>query len=74
VRITVEGGRITAAEAVVYPDGNARDQEINAYALPVLEQEAVEAQSARIDAVSGATVTTDGYVQSLQSAIDKAHL
>lgn len=74
VRITVQGGKITASEAVVYPNGNGRDQEINSYALPVLNQEVVQAQGANIDMVSGATVTSDGYVQSLQSAIDQAHL
>jgi uncharacterized protein with FMN-binding domain len=51
-----------------------RDQEINAYAVPALDDEAVQAQSGSIDAVSGATVTSDGYIQSLQSAIDQAHL
>ena len=74
VQITVADGRITAAEAVEYPQANPRDRQINAYALPVLAQEATQAQSADIDAVSGATVTSDGYVQSLQSAIDQAHL
>jgi uncharacterized protein with FMN-binding domain len=74
VQITVSGGTITEATAVVYPNGNRRDQEINAYALPVLEKEAVAAQSAQIDHVSGATVTSDGYVGSLQSAIDQANL
>lgn len=74
VQITVSGGQITDVSAVVYPNGNPRDQQINAYALPVLGQEAVAAQSAQIDHVSGATVTSDGYVASLQSAIDKANL
>ena len=74
VQITVADGKITAAEAVEYPQANPRDRQINAYALPVLAQEATQAQSADIDAVSGATVTSDGYVQSLQSAIDQAHL
>ena len=74
VQITVSDGKITAAEAVEYPEGNPRDRQINAYALPVLAQEATQAQSAEIDAVSGATVTSDGYIQSLQSAIDQAHL
>jgi len=74
VEITVENGKITKAVAVDYPQGNGRDQEINAYALPVLSKEVTQAQSAQIDAVSGATVTSDGYIQSLQSAIDKAHL
>jgi uncharacterized protein with FMN-binding domain len=74
VQITVADGKITAAEAVEYPQANPRDRQINAYALPVLAQEATQAQSADIDAVSGATVTSDGYIQSLQSAIDQAHL
>ena len=74
VTITVSGGRITDVAVPVYPDGNGRDQEINAYALPQLKQETLQAQSADIQTVSGATVTSDGYVQSLQSAIDQAHL
>jgi len=74
VQITVSSGTITDVTAVQYPSGNGRDQEINSYALPVLAQEAVAAQSANIDHVSGATVTSDGYVQSLQSALDKANL
>lgn len=74
VQITVAGGRITAVTTLRVPDGNGRDAEINARAVPVLNQEAVSAQSAGIDMVSGATVTSQGYVSSLQSAIDKAHL
>ena len=74
VRITVQNGKITKAEAVQYPNDNGHDQEINSYALPVLAQEAVAAQNASIDAVSGATVTSGGYIQSLQSAVDAAHL
>jgi len=74
VQITVQGGKITAAQAVQYPQNNRRDEAINSSALPILNQEAVQQQSASIDTVSGATVTTDGYVQSLQSAIDQAHL
>ncbi len=74
VQITVQGGTITRAQAVEYPQNNGRDQQINAYAVPTLNQEVVTAQSAKIDAVSGATVTSDGYLQSLQSAIDQAHL
>ena len=74
VQVTVAGGKITDVTAVQYPNGNGRDQEINSYALPVLAKEALAAQSANIDHVSGATVTSDGYVQSLQSAIDQANL
>jgi uncharacterized protein with FMN-binding domain len=74
VRITVRGARITTAEAVQYPRDSRRDAEINGFALPLLNEAAVRQQSASIDAVSGATVTSDGYLQSLQSAIDQAHL
>jgi uncharacterized protein with FMN-binding domain len=74
VRVTVQGGKITSSEAVQYPQENSRDKEINDYALPILGKEAVQQQSATIDSVSGATMTSDGYQQSLQSAIDKAHL
>lgn len=74
VQITVANGRITASTAVQCPQNNSRDRQINAYAVPTLNQEAVTAQSDRIDTVSGATVTSDGYVQSLQSALDQAHL
>jgi uncharacterized protein with FMN-binding domain len=74
VSITVAGGKITDVAVPTYPNGNGRDQEINAYALPVLRQETLTAQSAHIDTVSGATVTSDGYLQSLQAALDAAHL
>jgi len=74
VRITVQGGKISASHAVRYPQGTSRDAQINGSALPVLDQEVVQQQSASIDTVSGATVTSDGYLQSLQSAIDQAHL
>lgn len=74
VQITVRNGQITAAEAVQVPDQNPKDRQINSYAVPILNSEAVAAQSASIDAVSGATVTSGGYLKSLQSAIDAAQL
>jgi uncharacterized protein with FMN-binding domain len=74
VSITVANGRITAVSVPVYPNSNGRDQQINARALPILTQETIAAQSAHIDTVSGATVTSDGYVESLQAALDAAHL
>ena len=74
VQLTVAGGRITAAGVLQAPSGNHRDEEINSYAVPILNQEVVAAQNADIDMVSGATVTSDGYLQSLQSALDKAGL
>jgi uncharacterized protein with FMN-binding domain len=72
VAITVTDGKITNVAVPTYPSGNGRDQEINASALPILTRETLSAQSARIDTVSGATVTSDGYIQSLQSALAAA--
>jgi uncharacterized protein with FMN-binding domain len=74
VQLTVSAGTITRVAVVRYPSGNGRDQEINGYALPILVRETTAAQGANIDMVSGATVTSDGYRQSLQSALDKARL
>ncbi|MFD8133492.1 FMN-binding protein [Streptomyces mirabilis] len=71
VRITVSGGKITKSEAVQAPKGGLSDQK-TAMAVPKLNQEAVAAGNANIDAVSGATYTSSGYKQSLQSALDKA--
>lgn len=74
VQITVANGKITKSDVLQIPWDNPRDQQINSYAVPILNQEAVTAQSASIDMISGATVTSVGYTQSLQSAIDQAHL
>ncbi|MBE1495747.1 uncharacterized protein with FMN-binding domain [Amycolatopsis lexingtonensis] len=73
VRITVAGGKITDAQAVEYPQESGRDVRINSAAVPELNQETLQAQSAQIDTVSGATYTSEGYQQSLQSALDQAH-
>lgn len=70
VRITVQNGKLTDVKAVTYPQENPRDQEINGYAVPQLNRETLAAQSAHIDAVSGATYTSQGYQRSLQSALD----
>jgi uncharacterized protein with FMN-binding domain len=74
VQVKVNGGKLADVSVLQSPNGNPRDQEINAYALPILVQESLDAQSANIDMVSGATVTSDGYLQSLQGALDKAGL
>lgn len=73
VRITVSGGQISDAQAIDYPDGNGRDRQINGTAIPRLVSETLQSQSAQIQMVSGATYTSDGYLSSLQSAIDQAH-
>ena len=67
-------GSITKVSVLQYPNGNGRDVEIDAYSLPILIQETIKSQSANIDMVSGATYTSTGYIQSLQSALDQANL
>ncbi len=74
VQITVTGGKVTAAQTLQVPMEDRHDQEINSQAVPVYNGEVVDVQSAQIDVVSGATVTWGGYTQSLQSALDQAHL
>jgi len=71
VRVTVADGQVVSANAIVYPTNDPRDQQINSYAIPTLNQEAVQAGNANISMVSGATYTSQGYIQSLQSALDK---
>jgi uncharacterized protein with FMN-binding domain len=72
VRVTVKAGKVTGVTAVEYPTGTPRDEQINAFAIPQLNSEALAAGSAKIDTVSGATYTSGGYVGSLQNALDKA--
>ena len=72
VQITVKRAKVTAARAVEYPEETPRDTQINAYAIPVLDREAVSTGGAKVDMVSGATYTSRGYVTSLQSALDQA--
>jgi uncharacterized protein with FMN-binding domain len=73
VQVTIAGGKITEISTLQVPDGNPRDVEINNYAVPQLREEVLQAQSANINMISGATVTSTGYIQSLQAALDAAH-
>ncbi|MEU0407929.1 FMN-binding protein [Streptomyces griseorubiginosus] len=70
VRITLEDGKITKSAAVIYPKADPLEEQLNEYAVQQLNQQTVAAQSADIDVVSGATYTSQGYRQSLQSALD----
>ena len=72
VQITVQSGKITKVTILQQPNGNRRDAEMNDQAVPILIDETIQAQSANIDMVSGPTVTSEGYVESLQAAIDEA--
>lgn len=74
VTITVSNGKITKVTVPVHPNSSRHDQQINSRALPILIKATLAAQSYDVDTVSGATVTSEGYRESLQSAIDQAHL
>ncbi|MES2169964.1 MAG: FMN-binding protein [Actinomycetota bacterium] len=74
VQIVVSAGKITDVKALQLTDQGGRSVEISNYAAPILRSEVLKAQSAKVQNVSGATYTTEGYVSSAQSAIDKAHL
>jgi len=73
VQVQIASSRIVDVRVLQQPNGNRTDAEINSYALPQLREQVLQAQSANVDGVSGATVTSDGYRQSLQSALDTAH-
>jgi uncharacterized protein with FMN-binding domain len=72
VQAQIKNGALVAVAVVQYPDSDRKSVRINQRALPQLQSEALTAQSAQIDTVSGATYTSGGYVKSLQSAIDEA--
>jgi uncharacterized protein with FMN-binding domain len=74
VSVTVKSGKITKVTAPVYPVGTFRDQQINSVAIPLLEQEVIQAQSSMINNISGASFTAQGFYMSLVSALGKAGL
>jgi uncharacterized protein with FMN-binding domain len=71
VSVTFQGTQITDVEALQVPDRERRDEQISSMSVPVLAQEVLDAQSAQVDTVSGATYTSEGYLASVQSAIDQ---
>jgi uncharacterized protein with FMN-binding domain len=72
VKVTIKNGKITNIEAVSLPGDEPKSVAISTQAEPTLKQEALTKQSADVDAVTGATITSAGYEASLQSALDKA--
>jgi len=72
VQVQITNGSLTEVAVVQYPDNDRKSLRINESALPTLREEALSAQSANVDTVSGATYTSDGYAQSLQAALDAA--
>jgi uncharacterized protein with FMN-binding domain len=74
VRLVISGGRITDVQAVQMPYDRSRSAYISQVAGPMLRTEVLQAQSAQIDIISGATYTSESYAQSVNSALQKAHL
>ena len=74
VQLEVSGSTITHVSVLQYPNSDGRDVQINQYALPQLIQQTLDSQSGSVSMVSGATYTSQGYAQSLQSALDQAGL
>lgn len=74
VKVVYSGRRITDVVALHLTDSSGTSVAISDQAAPILRREALAAQSAQVDTVSGATYTSEGYRQSLQAALDAAHL
>jgi uncharacterized protein with FMN-binding domain len=72
VQVTLAGTKITKVTVLQRTDDGSESDQIDSTAIPMLTSETLAAQSAHIDAVSGASYTSSGYIQSLQSALDKA--
>ncbi len=74
VQLEVSGSKVTNVTVLQYPDADGRDLQISQYALPQLIRQTLDAQSGSVSMVSGATYTSQGYAESLQSALDQAGL
>lgn len=72
VQVTVSGGSVSDVQFLQYPSDRSTSRFINSQAMPLLTQEAIQAQSAQVDGVSGATATSGAFIQSLQSALSQA--
>jgi len=72
VQVSISGGKITNVQFLSYPNDNPNSQYINQQATPYLKQEAIKAQSANVNVVTGATLTSQAFVQSMSSALNQA--
>lgn len=72
VQVTVRGGKITNIQFLQYPNDNPNSQYINQQADPMLKQEAIQAQNANVDTITGATDSSMAFVQSLTAALNQA--
>lgn len=73
VKVTIKNGRISDVQPLQLPNDRARSAYISQVAGPMLRSEVLQAQSAQIDVISGATYTSEGYAQSVATALSKAH-
>ena len=74
LQVTVSGGKVTDVTALAVPQNDPRSSQISSYAVPQLVSQAIEAQSSSISGISGATFTSNGFAQSLASALTQAGL
>lgn len=72
VQAVISGGKITDVVFLQHPSDRSESEYINSQAMPLLKQEAIQVQSAQVDGVSGATDTSQAFVQSLETALQKA--
>ena len=72
VKVAISGNKISNVQFLQYPNDNIHSMAVNEVAMPNLTQEAIQAQTANVDTVSGATDTSQAFIQSLQSALNQA--
>jgi uncharacterized protein with FMN-binding domain len=72
VKVTISGGKITDVKFLQYPNTHSTSVYINQQAMPYLQQEAIKAQSANVNIISGATYTSQAFIQSLNNALSQA--
>ncbi len=72
VQAIISGGKLTDVQFLQYPNDNPNSQSINSQATPYLKQEAIQAQSANVNIITGATDTSQAFIQSLTAALSQA--
>jgi uncharacterized protein with FMN-binding domain len=72
VKVDIQNGQIANIQFIQYPNDRSTSREINSQAMPWLTQEAIQAQSANVDIITGATLTSEGFAMSLQAALASA--
>ncbi len=72
IQAIVSGGKLSAIRVLQYPDTHGASISINSQALPMLRNEVIAAQSANVDIISGATLSSDAFIRSLNGALSKA--